>query len=391
MKKLYLGIVILSSFVLFACSEKQINNKEGLPYIIDFEQCITNARNINISNIADTIEPIELKTPEELPVSVIWKFMQVDDYWFIHAREGVFKFTNRGEFITQFGRKGQGPGEYPRVLEMSVDKHRKELVINTSGRLLYYDWDGNYLRMEKKGLQMLNSDFSESILWGAEWGMHTDKYILYGLNEQRDTVHAVLNPYYGIKPQDEGRGAVMMELGKSFYHYQDALYLNGPLDNDTIYQIKGDKCIPYAAFNMGKYKLPLEYMVWYNFEAFRKHGANYWATPLISESERYFFIKAQRQARNEDGYRYIMYDKQNREGFLVNEEKDRTITDDILGGPDIWPIWTTDTHYVGMINPYTYQKEIKDKNLQLSPQLQKVVDAWNHDTNVVLMLCRKKK
>ena len=269
MKKVYLWVIILSCSFIVACVDKPKDTQDGLPFIIDFEQCITNARNIKISDIADTIELIELKTPEELPVSVIWKFMQVDDYWFVHAREGVFKFTNKGEFITQFGRKGQGPSEYTRVLEMSVDKHRKELIINTSGRLLYYDWDGNYLRMEKKGLQMLSSDFSESILWGTEWGMHTDKYILYGLNEQRDTVHTIPNPYYSIKPQDEGRGAVMMELGKSFYHYQDALYLNGPLDNDTIYQLKGDKCIPYAVFNMGKYKLPLEYMAWYNFEAYK--------------------------------------------------------------------------------------------------------------------------
>lgn len=391
MRIIYYVIVVLSMFLLISCSGKQEKQQKELPYIIDFEQCISNARNVKISDIADSIELVELKTPEELPVSVIWKFMPVDNYWFIHAREGIFKFTDKGEFINQFGRRGQGPGEYTAVYEVSVNKHRKELLINTVGRLLYYDWDGNFLRSEKKGLPMLASDFSDSILWGAEWGRNTDKYILYGLNEQWDTVHTVTNPFYNMISQDGGLGAVMMELGKSFYHYQDALYLNGPLDNDTIYQLKGDNCIPYAVFNMGKYKLPLEYMIWYNREANLKHASNYWAIPLISESERYLFVKAQRQARDEDGYRYIMYDKQNREGFLVNEEKDQTITDDILDGPDIWPIWTTDTHYVGMVNPYTYQEEIKDKNLQLSSQLQKVIDTWNHDTNVILMLCRKKK
>ena len=110
----------------------------------------------------------------------------------------------------------------------------------------------------------------------------------------------------------------------------------------------------------------------------------------MSESERYFFIKAQRLARSEDAGRYIMYDKQERKGFLVNEQKNRTITDDILGGPDIWPIWTTDDSFVSVIGSYSYTKKIKEGNYTLSPELQKVVDSWNYDTNVLLMLCRRK-
>ena len=137
MKKLYLGIVILLSVVLFACGRTQTNNKEGLPYIIDFEQCISNARNIKISELADTIELIELKTPEELPVSMIWNFIPVEDFWFLHTSEGIFKFTNKGEYITTIGKHGQGPGEYPVVFDISVDKYRKEFIINSYQRMLF--------------------------------------------------------------------------------------------------------------------------------------------------------------------------------------------------------------------------------------------------------------
>ena len=111
----------------------------------------------------------------------------------------------------------------------------------------------------------------------------------------------------------------------------------------------------------------------------------------MCESEQYLFMRAQRMAPSEDGVRFIVYDKQARQGFLANEDKERTITDDILGGPDIWPIWITDDYYVSMISSYSYAKKIKDNNYTLSPELQKVVDGWNYDTNVILMFCRKKK
>ena len=122
MKKLYSGIVILSSFVMFACGEKQTNSKKGLPYIIDFEQCISEARNIKISDIADTIELIELKSPEEIPISMIWQFIPFEDYWFLYTREGVFKFTNKGEYVTTIGKHGQGPGDYTGVFNIAIDK-----------------------------------------------------------------------------------------------------------------------------------------------------------------------------------------------------------------------------------------------------------------------------
>ena len=392
MKRFCLLCCILQGWFWTSCNNQSPDSREnGLPYIIDFEQCISTARNIKISDIADTIELVELKTPEELPVSAIWQFIPFGDYWFINAREGVFKFTNKGEYITTIGKPGQGPGEYPSVFDISVDKYHKEFIINAYHRVLYYDLDGNYLRMENKSGRMKNAAFSDSILWVTDTGKNTDKYMLYGLNERRDTIFPVPNPYYGIKSKDHGGGYVMMDKAKEFYYYKDDLYLNGPYVNDTIYRLKGNQCTPYAVFDMGKYKQPLEYMPWYNYEAFRKHGGNHFGIPAMCESEQFFFMRAQRMAPSEDGTRFIMYDKQARQGFLVNENKERTITDDILGGPDIWPIWTTDDSFVSVIGSYSYTKKIKDGNYTLSPQLQKVVDNWNEDTNVILMFCRKKK
>ena len=107
-------------------------------------------------------------------------------------------------------------------------------------------------------------------------------------------------------------------------------------------------------------------------------------------AQRYAPLNGDR-ANREDIYRYLMYDKKERIGFRMNENKDEKIIDDILGGPSIWPYWVTNDYYVGLIDPYSYKKKIKEGNYKLSPAIQKTVDSWNHDTNIILMLCRKKK
>ena len=390
-------VVIISCLTVISCNKKNVEVQDGLPYLINFEQCISKAQNINISDLADTIDLIELKSPEELPISMVWDFISVRNHWFIHTSEGVYKFTNRGEYVATISNKGQGPSEYASLWGIAVDTVHNELIINDIRKLIFFDLDGNYLRMEQKKGLLYRCDFSGTTLWGTGMGLNTHKYTLYGLDRQRDTVYSVHNPFYGIKPISAGGGS-MMSLWKPFYHYKDELYLNGPASNDTIYQLKGNQCIPYAAFDMGKYKLPLKYEAWNNYEAHWKNGYHYWNIPAITEDERYLFILAQRYApENGDRskrtgiYRYVMYDKQTRKGFMVNEDENMQIVDDILGGPPIWPTWITNDYYVGVINPYSYENRIEEGDYSPSTHLQEIISSWNYDTNIILMLCHKKK
>lgn len=96
--------------VLFSsCNEQKGNSssEKGLPYIVDLEQCMETERAMKISDIADTVEYIELKTPKDLPITRVWDIIPVDDYWIIHTRDGVYKFTNKGEYIKTIGRRGK--------------------------------------------------------------------------------------------------------------------------------------------------------------------------------------------------------------------------------------------------------------------------------------------
>lgn len=396
-------ISILLIVLFSSCNGRKETDlsKKGLPYMVDLEQCMAMERAMKISDIADTVEYIELKTPENIVISVAFDVIPVDDYWIIHSRDGVFKFTNKGEYLATIGSHGQGPSEYSGIFNVDVDYIKKEIVINAYEKLLFYDLDGNYLRMERKNGTMFRLGISDSIIWISDMGTNADKYIGFAMNSQRDIIDSIPSPYYGKESQDGAAGLRIAMIYKAFYRYKDTLYMKGKELNDTIFQLSGVKHKPYATFDMGKYKLPIEYEAWFNFEASRKHGSDYWGIPSVAEDDRYLFLLMQRYApvdgipheHNEDNFRYIIYDKEKREGFVAKGEEETRFTDDILGGPPIWPCCsvTDDYYYINVISSYRLSKELKNGNYKLSPAFEKQIAGFGYDTNPIVIRCRRKK
>lgn len=387
--------------ILFSSCTKQNNTDclvNDVKYVIDFEDCMRTKHAMKVSAIADTVEYLELKTPENISITRIWNIIPVDNFWIIHSRDGVYKFTDNGQFVMTIGRSGQGPGEYSVIYDIAVDYIRKEILINASGQFLFYDLDGKFLRMMKKDETLFRVGISDSILWICEAAMNTDKYLVYGMNYQRKIVDSIPNPYYGMESQDEGAGFHLAKLYKPFYLYKDTLYLKGKEVNDTIYQLSGTKCKPYIAINMGKYKLPAEYESWFSFDALQKNGSRYWGIPSVAEDNRYLFLLTQRYApengnkyvHNEENFRYIVYDKKLQMGSIMEGEKGTRLEDDILGGPPIWPYWVTDHYYMNVVEWYDLSEEIKNGNYSLSTAFKNQLEGWGSDTNPLVILCRKK-
>ena len=161
----------LYSFVFFVMinlclgcdsSEKKTAAGNSVP-LLDFEEFMGNERELNLSEIADTIEYLELKTPDDLIVSYIQDIISVEDFWVIRSREGVDKFTKDGVYVTSFGRRGQGPGDYNVVFGVDVDRNRREILISDHGKIIFYDYDGKLIREEKWGSH-LSVGFSDSVL-----------------------------------------------------------------------------------------------------------------------------------------------------------------------------------------------------------------------------------
>ncbi|HAC20520.1 MAG TPA: 6-bladed beta-propeller [Porphyromonadaceae bacterium] len=394
----------IALLILIGCIGCSRSNKSGAaqdadaPYIINFEQSMETERAMKISEIADTVRYLELKTPKDIVITRIWDILTINNDLILYTRDGVFKFTKEGEYICQIGRTGQGPGEHTLVVGVDIDRSKKEIVISDLGKLLYFDLNGNYLRMRKGSFYAIG--ISDSVLWTATTSpLHVEKFFTTAIDEHGDTVAVIPNPNYGMESLNEDIRFSTPKLLKAFYHYSDGLYLKGDLANDTIWRLAGKNCAPYAIFNKGKYKLPIGYEPWYNWTDFERHGAHYWGATSVAEDDQSFFILAQRfrsvdgndYAHNEDNFRHIVYNKDKGSGFIAKSNKETKITDDILGGPPFWPYWITDECYMNVVEWYDLEEELKNGNYTLSPALEKQFATFTHGTNQLIILCDRKK
>lgn len=383
-----------------SCSQQKNSGSAkdaGAPYIINFEQCMETERAMKISEIADTVRYLELKTPKDLVITRIRDIFPIENELIIYTRDGVFKFTQEGEYIRQIGRTGQGPGEHTLVLGIDIDRIRREIVVSDIGKLLFFDLDGNFLRMKKGYFKWIG--VSESIVWGSDHAVPVLENIATAINTDGDTVAFIPNPNYGQKSLNDGVRASTPVLHKSYYHYKNGLYMKGTSDNDTIWQLSGKNRTPHAIINKGKYKLPAEYEAWYNWTDFERYGAYYWGTPAATEDDRFIYVLALRfrsidgnnYTHNDDNYRYVVYDKEKGCGFIAKSDRDSKIKDDILGGPSIWPRWVTDDYYMNVVEWYDLEEMLKNGNYTLAPALEKQFSTFTHGTNQLIILCHKKK
>lgn len=373
--------------------EKKTAAGNSVP-LLDFEAFMENERELNLSEIADTIEYLELKTPDDLIVSYIQDIISVEDFWVIRSREGVDKFTKDGVYVTSFGRRGQGPGDYNVVFGVDVDRNRREILISDHGKIIFYDYDGNFIREEKWGSHQ-SIGFSDSVLWVGSPDVHVYKNTLYALNSAGDTIRQLENPRYGKQSLNEGTWRSGSQYQKDFYRYDDKLFFNGQQSNDTIYKLSGVAYTPYLIWDMGKYKLPPEYEAWYSWDDFRQHGVNYWGIPSVCESDRYLFFICQRfwtvgevpYEHHEDNFRYMLYDKETGEGFNIVGK----IKDDISFGPGLWPEWVIDGYGVSAIEWYTLSNRIEEGNYEVSPAAQAQFENFDDGTNELLILYKLKR
>lgn len=60
----------------------------------------------------------------------------------------IFKFDSSGNFLLQFGRKGQGPGEF-NYGPFNIMVTKNSIIANETGRIQFFDWNGKYLKSYK--------------------------------------------------------------------------------------------------------------------------------------------------------------------------------------------------------------------------------------------------
>ena len=384
--------VLVFSLGIQSCT-KQASVDQGDMYVIPIQSVFETERSMKLSELVDTIEYLELKTPEGLIISTIRGVKQVEDFLLIQARMVLYKFTLNGDYVCTVGGKGQGPGEYTGVYDFDMDYRSRRIVISDSGRTHYYDFDGNYLESEKSETI---SDFAviDTLKWVCCPSPQIYPFRFVVLNANGDTLRTIANPNYGKPSKNEGGvyGYASTRQNR-FYRHQGQLYTKGQLDEDTVYRVEGTHRVPHIAFEFRSLHLPDQYASWYDYEAFQKNAMNYWQVPAVFEDERYIYATVQRARWDDDGddFRYVLYDKVTREGFVPKKHAQQKIKDDILGCIDFWPRFESEDYFYDKIEWYDLQNMLKEGHYTIKPELQKQFDTFDYGTNELIIRCKKKK
>jgi hypothetical protein len=392
MKYGYILSFITLCFLFAGCKEQTKHSTEF--YTIDFEQSFETKRQMLISEIADTIEYLELKTPEDVIITDIRNVIPFENCLIVRAKNRVYLFHRDGHFISSIGNIGQGPGEYITAYDVCIDKKRREIVVSGIEQILHYDFNGNYLRKQLVDVINVDIGISDTVLWlGQDLYSVNQKCqaIAFSLNGGRDTIAYIPNPAYEtVKSNNYGlRGNTTTRM---FYYKNDTLYFQGAEYNNTIWRISGTDIAPHAYINMGKYKMPDEDEAWNSKDNYDRNCEKYWGVSSLVEDDDYFFLLAQnRNYTRPPNLRHVVYDKKTKKGFAANDKNGMGITDDITGGPPVWPRWASEDYYINAIEAYELQEKVEAGDYSPSPQLEELLSRIGEDTNQLIVLCHKKK
>lgn len=144
---------LLLLYLLSSCKNIQYGENE-LP-VLDIEANISNMKPVYLSQFTDYVEYIPFEYVEDKPYVQIQDVSQ--DYILIKGGDAILLYNSGGKFISQIGKRGRGPGEYPYGTFAKISLNGNGIFVVDGYNLLEYRLDGsfvnsyhNILRIEDK-------------------------------------------------------------------------------------------------------------------------------------------------------------------------------------------------------------------------------------------------
>jgi hypothetical protein len=361
-------------------------------YAIALEDALENERRFRLSDMAESLEYVELKTPPGMPIMVTHMVVS-DEYIFVESKDEVYQFTMSGDFVRKVGRNGRGPGEYLTAIDISVDEAKRQVNIVGGLELYTYSFDGDFLGSVEISLFDDYMAVSDSLIYASSVPFGYQTYKLLALDNRRDTLGGITNrnvfdtkgyTFYLTSPFRE-----------PFYTYKNQIYFKGYADNDTIWHMKGMNYAPHAVINMGRFKSPepttaAEFEKWWN-ENVRPKKGDYFQVVKTQEDDGYIYLTCEPYWNPAMGSPRVMFDKAAGAGFsAVTAAGDAGMEDDILHGPTFWPEIITDDKYISVVEAYKLL-EATEGATDLAPEFKTFLDGIDESTNTIVVMAKRKK
>ena len=235
-----------------------------------FEHNILIAENIGkysemvLSSIVSKLEYIPLETKKISLMGGEYFDMIIvnNDLMFIGGFDFLYVFSRDGEFVNQIGSKGNGPGEYNEYVgPFSINELERTVFVHHYKEIWEYTWEGKYLRKisvpeidEIPDSYIRDHRFVEdNIFVGNVSNRGNAKYKLCLFDDNGNIIKLFPNTIF-FPPNEDKPSSGSLYHYANFHQYNNQWYLKEHI-NDTLSYLCGTELVPFALFNLGKYRL----------------------------------------------------------------------------------------------------------------------------------------
>lgn len=370
----------LFSFLCLCCVLSVSAQK---PVVINLAKAISESpKEIMLNELASDIRYVPLETTDDCLMNNEFYIMQYTGEDIITS--GIFHFDKNGKFLNKIGSKGQGPEEYLQGLFAFGDWKNKLLYVQNWTTLTCYGFDGTFVR----------SVPTPQLNMGAA-GLFDENHILYSNDiyyaDKANPIQLYMVDSQNGKTVSKWRGHLeenkkygMILTSRDFmYNYDNSLFYKPALEN-VIFKILS----------------PKKRQLVYKFDCSGKDIDV--SADEVDPKKRFQFLSVY-WAKETAQYLFVNYGMKNisRLGIYDKEKKtftNVTIKDNLAGGYDIHPAWTSDDNHLLMV--YYAGGLLQDKGKRYStgllPERKKELDELlknikEDDNPVVILVTLKPK
>ena len=143
-KELNMKIIVKISILLLfstSCSNNNMLINNDI-IIVDLDKA-EKRDTLFLSTLFKSVRCIPLETTDKSLIGSIDKMLVYKDFFYVldvRIAKGLFMFDRKGSFVRQIGRIGNGPGEYSRINDFTIDTDNNNiLILGERGKILFYD------------------------------------------------------------------------------------------------------------------------------------------------------------------------------------------------------------------------------------------------------------
>ena len=370
----------LFSFLCLCCVLSVSAQK---PVVINLAKAISESpKEIMLNELASDIRYVPLETTDDCLMNNEFYIMQYTGEDIITS--GIFHFDKNGKFLNKIGSKGQGPEEYLQGLFAFGDWKNKLLYVQNWTTLTCYGFDGTFVR----------SVPTPQLNMGAA-GLFDENHILYSNDiyyaDKANPIQLYMVDSQNGKTVSKWRGHLeenkkygMILTSRDFmYNYDNSLFYKPALEN-VIFKILS----------------PKKRQLVYKFDCSGKDIDV--SADEVDPKKRFQFLSVY-WAKETAQYLFVNYGMKNISRLGIYDKENKTFTnvtikDNLAGGYDIHPAWTSDDNHLLMV--YYAGGLLQDKEKRYSnsllPERKKELDELlknikEDDNPVVILVTLKSK